>query len=88
MRLKPLGYQGQAGEFPRTAAETSKLPDPKDKIEEQNLLHSAMIASDDNRTDQARRALEKVLQLDPKSPDGPAPTGRAGASRRRLCPGR
>ena len=26
-----------------------------------------MIASDDNRTDQARQALEKVLQLDPKS---------------------
>ena len=48
--------------------ETSQLPDPKDKIEEQNLLHSAMIASDDNRTDQARQALEKVLQLDPKSP--------------------
>ena len=56
-----------AREFPQTSAETSKLPDPKDKIEEQNLLHSAMIASDDNRTDQARQALEKVLQLDPKS---------------------
>ncbi len=46
----------------------SRLPDPKDKIEEQNLLHTAMIASDDNRSDEARRALEKVLQLDPKSP--------------------
>jgi len=44
------------------------LPDPKDKIEEQNLLHVAMMASDDNRTDEARRALEKVLQLDAKSP--------------------
>jgi arylsulfatase A-like enzyme len=48
--------------------ETSGLPDPKDKIEEQNLLHSAMLASDDNRSEDARRALEKVLQLDPKSP--------------------
>jgi choline-sulfatase len=46
----------------------SQLPDPKDKIEEQNLLHAAMMASDDDRSDDARRALEKVLQLDPKSP--------------------
>ena len=66
--LKALGDQGQAGEVSASSAETSRLPDPKDKIEEQNLLHRAMIASDDNRTDQARQALEKVLQLDPKSP--------------------
>ena len=46
----------------------SNLPDPKDKIDEQNLLHTAMMASDDNRTDEARQALEKVLQLDAKSP--------------------
>ncbi len=66
--LKSLGYQGQPGAgVSANSAETSRLPDPKDKIEEQNLLHSAMIASDDNRTDQARQALEKVLQLDPKS---------------------
>jgi choline-sulfatase len=66
--LKALGYQGQSGAgVSAKSSETSKLPDPKDKIEEQNLLHSAMIASDDNRTDQARQALEKVLQLDPKS---------------------
>jgi choline-sulfatase len=44
------------------------LPDPKDRIEEQNLLHSAMLASDDNQPEQARGALEKVLALDPKSP--------------------
>ena len=44
------------------------LPDPKDKIDEQNLLHTAMMASDDNRVDEARQALEKVLRLDPKSP--------------------
>ncbi len=49
-------------------APPSNLPDPKDKVEEQNLLHHAMMASDDNRTDEARRALEKVLQLDAKSP--------------------
>jgi choline-sulfatase len=66
--LKALGYQGQSGAGVPANAETSRLPDPKDKIAEQNLLHSAMMASDDNRTDQARQALEKVLQLDAKSP--------------------
>jgi choline-sulfatase len=67
--LKSLAYQGQSGPaISANSSESSRLPDPKDKIEEQNLLHSAMIASDDNRTEQARQALEKVLQLDPKSP--------------------
>src|SRR5207247_7529536 len=47
---------------------TLSFPDPKDKIEEQNLLHQAMIASDDNRTFDARAALEKALELDPNSP--------------------
>jgi choline-sulfatase len=67
-QLRALGYQGRADTATSTAAGSATLPDPKDKIEEQNLLHAAMMASDDNRTDEARRALEKVLQLDPKSP--------------------
>ena len=46
----------------------SSLPYPKDKIEEQNLLHAAMMASEDDRSGDAREALEKVLALDPKSP--------------------
>ena len=54
------------GESP--AGANTSLPDPKDKIEEQNLLHRAMMASDDNRSSDARTALEQVLQLDPKSP--------------------
>jgi arylsulfatase A-like enzyme len=45
----------------------AKLPDPKDKIEEQNLLHRAMIATQDNRPAEARQALEQVLQGNPKS---------------------
>ena len=45
----------------------SLLPDPKDKIEEQNLLHAAMIASEDNRAEEAGKTLEKVLAFDPKS---------------------
>src|SRR2546425_9761997 len=67
--LKALGYLGPADAGSSTnVPEPSLLPDPKDKIEEQNLLHSAMIASEDNRPDDARISLEKVLQLDPKSP--------------------
>lgn len=45
-----------------------KLPDPKDKIGVQNLLHDAMLAGDDNRPNDARQFLEKALQLDPGSP--------------------
>jgi choline-sulfatase len=44
------------------------LPDPKDKVEVQNLLHDAMLASDDNRSGDARQFLEKALQFDPSSP--------------------
>src|SRR6266550_1937405 len=67
--LKALGYLGPADAGSSTnVPEPSLLPDPKDKIEEQNLLHSAMMASEDNRSDDARRSLEKVLQLNPKSP--------------------
>jgi Flp pilus assembly protein TadD len=44
------------------------LPDPKDKVEVQNLLHNAMLAGDDNRSNDARQFLEKALQLDPSSP--------------------
>jgi choline-sulfatase len=66
--LKALGYLGQADVGSATTApEPSMLPDPKDKIEEQNLLHTAMVASEDNRAAEARRALEKVLALNPRS---------------------
>ena len=53
---------------PQNVAGDSSLPDAKDKIQEQNLLHVAMMASEDNRPEDARRALEKVLQADAKSP--------------------
>jgi len=62
-------FRGMLAEIKGNASATaSNLPDPKDKIDEQNLLHTAMMASDDNRTGEARQALEKVLQHDPKSP--------------------
>jgi tetratricopeptide (TPR) repeat protein len=67
--LKSLGYLGPADAGSATnVPEPSLLPDPKDKIEEQNLLHIAMMASEDSRIEEARDAFERVLQLDPESP--------------------
>ena len=43
------------------------LPDAKDKIEEQNLLHSAVMLADEGRAADAQLLLQKVLQLDPDS---------------------
>jgi tetratricopeptide (TPR) repeat protein len=51
-----------------SAKAEESLPDPKDKVEVQNLLHNAMLADDDNRAKDARQFLEKALQLDPSSP--------------------
>jgi tetratricopeptide (TPR) repeat protein len=67
--LRALGYLGASDALSSTTVpEPSLLPDPKDKIREQNLLHTAMLASDDGRTSDARAALEKVLEADAKSP--------------------
>jgi len=46
---------------------SATLPDPKDKVEVQNLLVRAMLASDEGRTSEARQSLEKAVQLDPDS---------------------
>ena len=43
------------------------LPDPKDKIEVQNLLHRAMLAGSDHRSSDERQFLQKALQIDPSS---------------------
>ena len=52
---------------PAPTPQQASLPDPKDKIQEQNLLHSAVLALDDERVADARAALEEVLRLDAKS---------------------
>jgi arylsulfatase A-like enzyme/Flp pilus assembly protein TadD len=66
--LHALGYLGPADAQSATdVPEPSLLPDPKDKIEEQNLLHAAMMATDNDEPAKARTALEKLLQLDDKS---------------------
>ncbi len=66
--LKALGYLGPADAGSATnVPEPSLLPDPKDKIGQQNLLHSAMMAAEEGRVGEARSGLERVLQLDAKS---------------------
>jgi arylsulfatase A-like enzyme/predicted Zn-dependent protease len=66
--LHALGYLGSADAASATdVPEPSLLPDPKDKIEQQNLLHTATMASEEGETEKARAALEKVLQLDESS---------------------
>jgi len=66
--LKALGYLGPADAGSATnVPEPAMLPDPKDKIEEQNLLHAAMMATEAGHPADARANLEKVLELNPKS---------------------
>jgi tetratricopeptide (TPR) repeat protein len=67
--LKALGYLGPADVgSATTAAQPSMLPDAKDKIEQQNLLHAAMLAGEADHVVEARKMLEKLLVLDPESP--------------------
>src|SRR5215472_9643580 len=67
--LRALGYLGPADAGSSTTVpEPSLLPDPKNKIEEQNLLHRAMLAADAGNTAQAQTDLQKVLELNPTSP--------------------
>jgi tetratricopeptide (TPR) repeat protein len=63
--LRALGYLGPEGAT--NVPELSLLPDPKDKIEIQNLLHSAMMAAEDGQTSAARNSLLKAVEADPRS---------------------
>ena len=66
--LRALGYLGQADVGSSTnVPEPSLLADPKERIEEQNLVHRAMLAGEQDRPVEARQALAKLLQLDPES---------------------
>src|SRR6267378_2811988 len=65
--LHALGYLGPADAGSVTnVPEPSMLPDPKDKIEEQNLLHAALTAVEGEEPNKARAALEKLLLMDEK----------------------
>ena len=66
--LHALGYLGPADAGSATnVPQPSLLPDPKDKIDEQNLLHAAMMAAENGEPGKARVALEKLLLMDDKS---------------------
>jgi len=63
--LHALGYLGPTDALSSTdVPEPSLLPDPKNKIEEQNLLHIAMMSSEDSRLPEARLELKKLLAMD------------------------
>jgi len=64
--LRALGYLG-ADPGSTTAPNPSLLPDPKDRVQIFNLIHSSMLAVEDHDTTGARHALESALALDPKS---------------------
>lgn len=66
--LRALGYIGHADAGSSTnVPEPSLLPDPKDKIEQHNLLHRAMLASQTGHVLEARAALTALLRLDSAS---------------------
>jgi predicted Zn-dependent protease len=66
--LKVLGYLSRVDAGSSTnVPEPWLLPDPKDRIEQQNLLHFAMMSSEDDHEVEARKALERVLEMDPDS---------------------
>ncbi|HSA93991.1 MAG TPA: sulfatase-like hydrolase/transferase [Terriglobales bacterium] len=64
--LKALGYLGtDPGQT--NVPEPSLLPDPKDKIELQNLLHRALMADEGGQPGIARAALEEAIAMDATS---------------------
>jgi choline-sulfatase len=66
--LEALGYLSGADRASLTdVPEPLLLPDPKDQIEQLNLLHQAMIASEDGRYGEARSALERIVEIEPQS---------------------
>jgi choline-sulfatase len=66
--LQALGYWRATDSISTTTvSEPSLLPDPKDKVEELNLIETAELAGRDGRQIDARVALTKVLQMNPTS---------------------
>jgi arylsulfatase A-like enzyme/cytochrome c-type biogenesis protein CcmH/NrfG len=68
LQAELAGWKAKLPPVPAGAQPAANLPDPKDKVEVQNLLHNSMLASDDGRTAESRQYLEKALQIDPDSP--------------------
>jgi choline-sulfatase len=82
--LRALGYLGPEGST--AAPEPSLLPDPKDKIELQNLLHEAMLENEHGQTDKARATLNKLLAADPKDEAALAQLGELELKARNFRP--
>jgi choline-sulfatase len=61
--LQALGYAG-SNSGTATPPAPLHLPDPKDKIQIHNLVHSAMLAVEDGKVREARSDLESALDLD------------------------
>src|SRR6202140_2672861 len=68
MQAEMAGWKAKLPVPSNPGKQQENLPDPKDKVEVQNLLHNAMLAGDQQRSNDARQFLEKALQLDPASP--------------------
>lgn len=67
--LRALGYLDASDARSTTSVpEPSLLPDPKDKIEQHNLLHHAVMAAEDGRIEDARAALQRLMRLQPDYP--------------------
>jgi choline-sulfatase len=64
--LKALGYLG-TNPGATTVPEPSMLPDPKDKIQVQNLIHSGMMADEGGDMAAARKAFAAAVGVDPAS---------------------
>jgi tetratricopeptide (TPR) repeat protein len=64
--LRVLGYLG-TNPGNTDVAEPSLLPDPKDHVQEFNLVHRAVMAAQDNRLQEARAVLERALEINPHS---------------------
>ena len=64
--LKALGYLG-ADPGSTTAPEPAMLPDSKDKIEVQNLLHTAMMQEENGEIAAARHSYEQAAAADASS---------------------
>jgi arylsulfatase A-like enzyme/Tfp pilus assembly protein PilF len=74
--LKALGYLG-TDPGATTVAEPSMLPDPKDKIEVQNLIHAGMMYEDSGDVTAARSAFARAVEADPTSFVAAAQLGQA-----------
>ncbi|MGH9643833.1 MAG: sulfatase-like hydrolase/transferase [Terriglobales bacterium] len=67
LQIEMSKWKAKLPAAPAGAQSAVNLPDPKDKVEVQNLLHDSMLASDDGRTADSRKYLEKAVQIDPSS---------------------